>query len=217
MKIFSTRESFTFILVLFSIACGSQQETSDIKQYPTPQQTFTPQISGQVIPSQQIIYPSYGQNTYTQPQQTFTPQTSGQVIPSQQIIYPSYSQQGHYNQHTYQHQQQTSTIVHLSGSDQVAIQTVKQKALTLARNSVLKHLGGSFGGGRSEGVGYSPKSAQEAIDASCYSGSSKSDTNKKYHQNNPRTNPNYVVPGKPRRAVAVAKGPTGYFAVILYN
>lgn len=67
------------------------------------------------------------------------------------------------------------------------------KAGTLARENRLRHIGGGFGGGRFEGVGYSSCSADQAIRSCCYWGK------------------------RPVREIGVAQGRSGWYAVVIYD
>jgi hypothetical protein len=44
------------------------------------------------------------------------------------------------------------------------------KAARMAATGVFRHLGGGFGGGHAEGIGYSTSSPQAALNACCYTG-----------------------------------------------
>jgi hypothetical protein len=69
----------------------------------------------------------------------------------------------------------------------------QSKANAMARMGRTRHVGGGFGGGRYEGVGYSSSSAQAAIRNCCYWGR--------------------------RQAVdiGVARGARGYYACVIYR
>lgn len=69
----------------------------------------------------------------------------------------------------------------------------KQKAQQQAARGQLQHVGGSFGSGRYEGVGFSTRSADEAIRSACYWGQ------------------------KTPVGIGVAKGANGYYATVLYK
>ena len=67
------------------------------------------------------------------------------------------------------------------------------KAETQARQGVMRHVGGSFGAGRYEGVGFSTVSADDAIRRCCYYGQ------------------------KPIVEYGVARGARGWYATVLYK
>lgn len=67
------------------------------------------------------------------------------------------------------------------------------KAETQARQGVMRHVGGSFGAGRFEGVGFSTESADHAIRQCCYWG-----------QRQPVD-------------IGVARGRAGWYATVLYR
>ncbi len=69
----------------------------------------------------------------------------------------------------------------------------KQKAQKQASQGRLQHVGGSFGSGRYEGVGFSTRSADDAIRNACYWGQ------------------------KTPVGIGVAKGANGYYATVLYK
>ena len=69
----------------------------------------------------------------------------------------------------------------------------QQKAQKQASQGRLQHVGGSFGTGRYEGVGFSTRSADEAIRSACYWGQ------------------------KTPVGIGVAKGAKGYYATVLYK
>lgn len=67
------------------------------------------------------------------------------------------------------------------------------KAETQARHGVMRHVGGSFGAGRYEGVGFSTVSADDAIRRCCYYGQKQ------------------IV------EYGVARGARGWYATVLYK
>lgn len=67
------------------------------------------------------------------------------------------------------------------------------KAERQAADGVLRHVGGGFGGGRCEGVGFSTSSPQAAIQACCYWGR------------------------RPVREIGVARGRRGWYATVIYE
>lgn len=69
----------------------------------------------------------------------------------------------------------------------------QQKANQQANEGRMRHVGGSFGSGRFEGVGFSTSSADQAIRACCYWG-----------QRTPV-------------GIGVARGARGWFATVLYR
>lgn len=69
----------------------------------------------------------------------------------------------------------------------------QQKAQQQASEGRLRHVGGSFGSGRYEGVGFSTRSADEAIRSACYWG-----------QRTPV-------------GIGVARGNNGWYATVLYR
>ena len=88
----------------------------------------------------------------------------------------------------------TATVrtVHRSFSG-TASQVAIQKATYAARNGIKGHLGGSFGGCRYEGVGFSTYSAASALNACCYTGQRRC------------------------AASAVVRGADGFYAVKLFH
>lgn len=69
----------------------------------------------------------------------------------------------------------------------------QRKAEQQASEGRMRHVGGGFGGGRYEGVGFSSRSADEAIRSCCYWG---------------RLTP---------REIGVARGRSGWFACVIYR
>jgi hypothetical protein len=69
----------------------------------------------------------------------------------------------------------------------------KRKAQQQASEGVMRHVGGSFGSGRYEGVGYSSRSASEAVRSACYWGQ------------------------RPAVGIGVARGRNGWYATVLYR
>ena len=69
----------------------------------------------------------------------------------------------------------------------------QQKSNTQASQGKMRHLGGGFGGGRYEGVGFSSVSAQDAIRRCCYWGQ------------------------KTPIDIGVARGPKGWYATVIYR
>ncbi len=69
----------------------------------------------------------------------------------------------------------------------------QQKSTQQASQGRLRHVGGSFGSGRFEGVGFSSRSADEAIRSACYWGK------------------------KTPVGIGVARGANGWFATVLYR
>lgn len=69
----------------------------------------------------------------------------------------------------------------------------QQKAEVQASQGRMRHIGGSFGAGRFEGVGFSTVSAQAAIQACCYYGR------------------------KTPVDIGVARGERGWYATVLYK
>lgn len=67
------------------------------------------------------------------------------------------------------------------------------KAETQARQGVMRHVGGSFGAGRYEGVGFSTASADDAVRHCCYWGQ------------------------KTPVEIGVARGVRGWYATVLYK
>ena len=67
------------------------------------------------------------------------------------------------------------------------------KAERQAASGRCYHVGGGLGGGRAEGVGYSPTSAEAAIRACCYYGR------------------------RPVREIGVAQGHRGWYATVIYE
>lgn len=67
------------------------------------------------------------------------------------------------------------------------------KAERQAAEGRMRHVGGGFGGGRYEGVGFSTASADDAIRACCY-----------WDQ-------------RPVREIGVARGRRGWYATVIYN
>ena len=67
------------------------------------------------------------------------------------------------------------------------------KAERQAADGVLRHVGGGFGGGRAEGVGFSTSSSQAAIQACCYWGR------------------------RPVLEIGVARGRRGWYATVIYE
>lgn len=67
------------------------------------------------------------------------------------------------------------------------------KAETQARQGVMRHVGGSFGAGRYEGVGFSTASADDAVRHCCYWGQ------------------------KTPVEIGVARGVRGWYATVLYR
>ena len=75
----------------------------------------------------------------------------------------------------------------------------QQKANLAASTMNRGHVGGSLGSATHEGVGFSTESAQQAIDAACYSGSPISAQG----------------PGRPRIGTGVARGSDGWYSCLL--
>ena len=69
----------------------------------------------------------------------------------------------------------------------------QQKSTMQASQGRMRHVGGSFGSGRYEGVGYSSRSADEAIRSACYWG-----------QRTPT-------------GIGVVRGANGWYATVLYR
>lgn len=69
----------------------------------------------------------------------------------------------------------------------------QSKAERQAREGRMRHVGGGFGGGRYEGVGFSTYSAESAVRACCYWGK------------------------RPVREIGVARGARGWFACVIYE
>lgn len=67
------------------------------------------------------------------------------------------------------------------------------KAERQAASGRCYHVGGGFGGGCAEGVGFSPNSAEDAIKRCCYYGR------------------------RPVREIGVAQGRRGWYATVIYN
>lgn len=67
------------------------------------------------------------------------------------------------------------------------------KAERQAAENRMRHVGGGFGGGRYEGVGFSTSSPDSAIRACCYWGK------------------------RPVREIGVARGRSGWFATVIYE
>jgi hypothetical protein len=90
----------------------------------------------------------------------------------------------------------TATVVHEVASGVVSgVQTsiAQSKANTQASQGHMRHIGGSFGAGRYEGVGFSSVSAEDAIRRCCYWG---------------------------RRTpvdIGVSRGANGWYATVLYQ
>ena len=69
----------------------------------------------------------------------------------------------------------------------------QQKSTQQASQGRMRHVGGSFGTGRYEGVGFSSRSADEAIRSACYWGK------------------------KTPVGIGVARGANGWYATVLYR
>jgi hypothetical protein len=69
----------------------------------------------------------------------------------------------------------------------------QQKSIQQASQGRMRHVGGSFGSGRYEGVGFSSRSADEAIRSACYWGK------------------------KTPVGIGVARGANGWYATVLYR
>lgn len=69
----------------------------------------------------------------------------------------------------------------------------QQKSTQQASQGRMRHVGGSFGSGRYEGVGFSSRSADEAIRSACYWG-----------QRSPV-------------GIGVSRGSNGWYATVLYR
>ena len=86
------------------------------------------------------------------------------------------------------------TLVGFSGVADACDKCIAQrKAQQQASEGRMRHVGGSLGSGGYEGVGYSSRSAEEAVRNCCYWG-----------QRTPT-------------AVGVARGPNGWYATVLYR
>jgi len=83
----------------------------------------------------------------------------------------------------------------VSQSDAIANDTylAQQKSTQQAGQNRMRHVGGSFGSGRYEGVGFSSRSADEAIRNACYWGQ------------------------KSPVGIGVARGANGWYATVLYR
>ncbi len=88
----------------------------------------------------------------------------------------------------------TSALVSLSSSASACDKCIAQrKAQQQASEGRMRHVGGSLGSGGYEGVGFSTRSAEDAIRNCCYWG-----------QRTPT-------------AVGVSRGPNGWYATVLYR
>ena len=204
-----------------------QQQVIPQQQYQQqiiPQQQFQQQAQPQVANSDDQFTASDGKTYYKhsdgmyydhpQGQRQMIGQMNSPYQNQQQFHTPQcnrpYQQMDQFNNfrqfNQFQHQQQQRPQVSSFRSKLQAL--AQRKANILASRSpamglyhprISCHDSVNFGGAGHEGVGYSSRSAQEAINKCCYSG----------HPTSAKQ------PGYPRLATAVARGSNGWYAVIL--
>ena len=167
-------------------ASGSQNVGGVVISEPVGTVTSMPATS--IAPAAAYVQPTA---TYAQPVATYVQPTPSYVQPAT-IAQPAY----------YQPTRSTpirstlSTGYHTvsSGLSNVSTGLAQRKAQQAASGSVRGHIGGSLGGARYEGVGWSNRSPQAAIEQCCYWGT------------------------RPTAQIGVSRSSDGYwYACVLYN
>ena len=203
-----------------------QQQVIPQQQYQQqiiPQQQFQQQAQPQVANSDDQFTASDGKTYYKhsdgmyydhpQGQRQMIGQMSSPYQNQQQFHAPQcnrpYQQMDQFNNfrqfNQFQHQQQRPQVSSFRSRLQALAQrkanilASRSPAMGLYHPRISCHDSVNFGGAGHEGVGYSSRSAQEAINKCCYSG----------HPTSAKQ------PGYPRLATAVARGTNGWYAVIL--
>jgi hypothetical protein len=75
-----------------------------------------------------------------------------------------------WTRHRTTHVTKSSSSVSFSGGPQ---DVASAKASRMASNGVLRHLGGGYGGANAEGIGFSTRSASDALNNCCFTGQKK--------------------------------------------
>lgn len=111
--------------------------------------------------------------------------------PSDRIVASVVSAPARIVEHVVCEVQSVRTIVESTACAVVSL--AQSKAERQAAEGRCRHVGGGFGGGKAEGVGYSTFSADDAIKRCCYWGR------------------------RPVREIGVARGRNGWYATVIYN
>lgn len=74
-----------------------------------------------------------------------------------------------WTRHRTTHTSSSSSVSFSGGPQDVA----SAKASRMASNGVLRHLGGGYGGANAEGIGFSTRSASDALNNCCFTGQKK--------------------------------------------
>jgi len=170
--------------------------------YSEPVGTLTSMPATSIAPAPTYVQPvaTYVQpaTTYAQPTATYVQPTTSYVQPTTSYVQPTTIAQPVYyppNRSTPIRSTLSTGYQSVSnGISNVSSGLAQRKAQQAASGSIRGHLGGSLGGARYEGVGWSNRSPQAAIEQCCYWGT------------------------RPTAQIGVSRSPDGcWYACVLYN